>query len=420
MESALDNILDILDNGTNEAIEEILNVHPEVIEIPVAPIMVEIYPFCEASNVANDEIRAQFAVEQVYQETPLFTQPVPTTITIEGFISNLNFLEQDLIAEIEPDEDIVRMRCNYGDKVYAGYTIPVVTKKSNRGRKKNPAKERKRRKQGTGECFNSQITFVMPSTNTEIINGVVPSSADVYQFKIFRTGKIQLPGLKITANIDDVMLLVKKIVKFFDFHFNACNTDITKSCRLINLNTVMKNYKFKIKVPPGHIINLRALSTILMSAPKTGSHPPVFGIKWSRQETKLSVKFSTPLPDDPIKRILFNIFPSGKVNILGGHVAAVTSQICEFLDEIFAKHDLFARLGSHTIAFDTNIADLDVGADLSSDVEVSSGVEVSSDVESNNSIANDCYNELVNLAREVYDEKMNEISRSLEELGICL
>jgi hypothetical protein len=195
MDAALDNILDILDNGRTEtdlAIAEVLNVQPPEVNIPIEPIFIEAYPFNSDSNVANIDVREAFAAETIYRETELFTRPVPTTITIEGFISNLDFHEQELIEKIEPDQEIVRMKCNYGDKIYEGYQPPLPPKKSNRGRKKNPAKERKRRKQGTGECFNSQMTFVMPSTYTRVIGGVVPSDADVYKFKVFRLSLIHI------------------------------------------------------------------------------------------------------------------------------------------------------------------------------------------------------------------------------------
>lgn len=341
------------------AINELLGIQPAAVNIEPRPIMIEVYPFDPESNMVNPLIREEFQNETIFRETEIFTAPQITTITMEGFLSNVNCHEEQLIADLEADSEFVRIKCNFGEKIYTNYHPPVKVKKSNRGRKKKPPKERKRKRQGTGECFNSQTTFVMPSSHTIITDGIVPTDAMIYKFKVFRTGKIQLPGLRTTTVIDDVMELTSRLVTLLNFHLHTCEEDMTKLTRLINLNPVMKNYKFRTKLKENWIIDLAELRTILhASRTHEGECPKIFDIKYTRQETKLSVRFSTPVPGNIKKRVRVNIFQSGKINILGGHTKVTTDHICEFIHGLFLSHKdkIFTKLGCADARLDDNIA----------------------------------------------------------------
>lgn len=339
-------------------IDQIIGLAPIVIADRVPKQPSQAPSFNPENNMVDDIVRGWFKSEVVFEPTEIFTAPLTTTITTEGYLLNVQFREAELIEELEPDEDFVVIQCNFGTKIYPGYTVPVKVKMSNRGRKKKPVKERKRKKQGTGECFNSQITFVMPST---VPHDPAVDTPRVYKFKVFRTGKIQLPGLRLNSSIDDIIILASKLVSMLNFHLHTCEQDPLKLARLVNLNPVMKNYKFRINQPADNIIDLRELQRLLITCQRgtivklhpeiegiIENYPKILEIKYARQYTKLSIKFRTPTVLKPKKKVRVNIFQSGKVNILGGHATEVTRQICEFLHWIFMtyRYTLSVRLGS--------------------------------------------------------------------------
>ena len=374
MDDALDGMLDIIcgdaavpqaveppDNIQQDeekaAINELLGIEPPEVNIEIRHPMIEVYPFDPDSNMTVSGIREDFKCERVFRETDIFTEPTITTITMEGFLSNVQCHEREFIEDMEADEEFVRIKNNFGERVYRGYQPPPKVKKSNRGRKKKLPPPRKRKRQGTGECFNSQTTFVMPSPDTIITDGVVPSDAVIYKFKVFRTGKIQLPGLRNTAVIDNIMLLISRLLVLLNFHLHTCEKDPVKLTKLVNLNPVMKNYKFRIKLPEKWIVDLSNLRGLLQKIRTTEYEgPKIFDIKYTRQETKLSVRFKTPIRGNLKKCVRVNIFQSGKINILGGHSKETTDAICEFLHNIFKKDSsLFAKLGSADDQLDNNI-----------------------------------------------------------------
>lgn len=281
-------------------------------------------------NILDPENRVRFENEQPFQETELFTAPITTTVTLEGGMSNVVFHERDLIHEVIPDDDIVMYRCNYGVVKYDGWEIPVKSKKTNRGRKKKEKVKKLRKKQGAGTDFNSQITFVIRSLD----------SPRIYKFKIFRTGKIQLPGVQ-PQFVDDVMDCTKRIAKVMNWHLHLGEQDEDKKTNLVELNPVMKNYKFAIKMPEGTILDLSCVKkhlTDLKNDPNP-DQPSIFMIKYTRQDTKLSVKFNTPIPRKLNKKTRVNIFMRGKINILGAYDVNVTSQIIGLLHDIIGTRD---------------------------------------------------------------------------------
>jgi TATA-box binding protein (TBP) (component of TFIID and TFIIIB) len=367
MDDAFDRMFDLVaggdsDSETDDNIEnddynaELLAYENEIrqMEVPVVPVdirprMIEVAEFDPENNVLDPDVREEFKNECVFEETHIFSSPVSTTNTMEGYLSNVTFHERDLIQELIPDENLVLYRCNYGKLKFDGYTEPVKVRKTNRGRKKKEKKKKLRKKQGEGIDFNSQITFVVRSSLTpEVIDEIVPYGTKVYKFKIFRTGKLQLPGVHQYL-IDDVITCTRKIVDVLNFHLHPAESDPAKISRVININPVMKNYKFIVKLPPGHIIDMETLRQILARERErqfgdaipddvhegVPDHPSIFMLKYTRQDTKLSIKFSTPIYKKPKKKTRINIFMRGKINILGAFNAKVTKQICDYLHWIF-------------------------------------------------------------------------------------
>jgi len=90
----------------------------------------------------------------------IFSPLLPTTISIEMQLSNIQMQESELIERLEPSGRIKVIKCNYGRKVQEGFQYWVRKRISNRGRKKQEKiQNHKRKKQGDGTCMNSQITF---------------------------------------------------------------------------------------------------------------------------------------------------------------------------------------------------------------------------------------------------------------------
>jgi len=280
-------------------------------------------------------VRAKLLDDVEYKSNDILCDIENTTNTIEGQISNVSFHEEELIKRCIPNKDIVIISCNYGKVMFDGYHPPVKVNKTKRGRKKKQKPPVHRKKQGDGTEFNSQITF-----------SVMPSGGDKpYKFKIFRTGKLQLPGAH-TDLIDDIIDKVEMIICYLRDVLNK------PSINLISLSAVMKNYKLGCKMPMHHIVKLTAFAKILQEY-RTKNKYDIFMIKYSRQDSKMAVRILTPCitqqdhstqhdkdkkPSVPVinktKTARINIFMKGKINILGASGSQQTEKLCNIMYEI--------------------------------------------------------------------------------------
>jgi hypothetical protein len=325
---ALDGIDAILDADIeNDLLGEVLEIVPEEpIAAPIRAVrMIEVMEYDRDSNLLTPHVQEEFISEVVFEETELLTEPQITTITTEGFLSNVEFVEEALILVLEPNESVVRIKCNYGNKMHPSYVIPVQIKQNNRGRKRKNKAVSTRKKQGTGDSFNSQISVTVILGNS------------VVKAKVFRNGRIQIPGVTVRKRIPEVIEIGREIARMFDKALNYNVIDPTLKTRLINLNPVMKNYKLHVKMQPGYIIDLNRLCKIMHEC-KREKILPIYTIKYRRSGTKFAVKFHTPVYKKPTKTVLFNIFMSGKINILGGLNATQTAYFCKFFDVLFTLH----------------------------------------------------------------------------------
>ena len=94
----------------------------------------------------------------------LFSELIPSTLTAQGEIHGIIFMEEDLIKVLKiPEQSIMKITCNYGSIVHPDYVIHdkvLMARKAEQKAKKEKDPERtKRRMQGDGSCFSSQITF---------------------------------------------------------------------------------------------------------------------------------------------------------------------------------------------------------------------------------------------------------------------
>ncbi len=331
-----------------DRLAEVLALQAPRVEPVIAPVIVPVARVHdEYHNILCAESRARFMAERVYYETYLFTAPINTTNTTSGYLTNVDFLEEELIVHVSPDENIVVYRCNYGKEVYCGYVEPVRVKKTNRGRKKKEKKKKPRKKQGNGTDFNSQMTFIVKSTLVDAPDGIVPTDALVYKIKVFRNGKIQLPGMA-RDSADDAIACAQIVCNELN-HLLHAGAELTK---LQYLNPVMKNYRMRVRLDElgldgTAMVNLTALKDILAGDklaphPDAPPHPDIFDVKYDDGETKLSIKFSTPIASKATKKTRVNLMTRGKINILGAFDAGATFQICDYLHWLFQEY--FDRL----------------------------------------------------------------------------
>lgn len=402
MEDAFNNLANLLAEDVSEEYKaEIEQLTEQIAAIDVAPQAAAPVPplpppmFDPERNLLEPGPMRRFIAND-FTPTIHFTEVISTTNTMEGYLSNVQFHEQELITRVRGTPDVVDYHCNYGRVTYPGYVPPVRVRK----KKVGAPRRRPRKIQGSGTDFNSQLTAVVRSRTAVIgpgscvfaddpnvlVDGIIhiPTSASVYKFKVFRTGRIQLPGAK-PDTIEDVMECIQILVR----ELNAIlYPDGSAPIELVYILPVMKNYKFStrprvIEVESGidewgiataagkrvlPLLDLDAMMAALLRyrsfvtpgrneygeivpppEPDWDDFPPpaaphMFDIKYTREDTKLSIKFSTPIPTKPKKKTRVNIFMSGKINILGAFDDAATDQIVQYLDWVLESNsDLFVE-----------------------------------------------------------------------------
>ena len=369
-------MFELLNNTSDAYADELTTITKAIADIEAEPSVpinmhreVVINAVDEQNNVLNMDIRERFQHELRFAADDIFSQPITTTITMEGFLSNVRFKEEEFIKILGDcvSKDVVVIDCNYGKYVYPGYIEPVKIKTNNRGRKKKVKESKPRKKQGTGRCFNSQVTFQIragygpePVYNEAFENDhslpewIVDSKTPVYKFKVFRTGKIQLPGAKPHI-IDDVISKIDILISILNnkLHPREASPDLLTN--VININPVMKNYKFILGAKKhDDIVDLGALKLHLLDVrgKSLDDVPPIDDVKYTREETKLFIEFKTPINKDQKKHTRVNIFMSGKVNILGAFDHDMTLNICRYLYSLFKHNSRFitrADVGDYMI-----------------------------------------------------------------------
>jgi hypothetical protein len=311
-------------------------------KIPYVMPVARVPEFDERFDLSDMNNREEFTNEVIFgPELTLFSGLTPTTITVNGNFTNVAFNEEELINRLTTDEEILACKSNFGKMFYTEYEPPTKSKKTNRGRKKKEKKVKIRKSQGTGDEMNSQVTFIIKSTTVNTENGKVPSNAKVYKFKVFRTGKLQLPGVR-PADINDVLDCAKILANELDLILHVNDASRTM---LANLNPVMKNYKFEVRLPPGHVFILPELKKIMQRmeidyrrdiASPQPPHPTfTFG---KVLYGYMAILFDTPIPTRSDKKVRVKLFMGGKVNILGGLHPDVSRRICEYLHYVIENN----------------------------------------------------------------------------------
>ena len=195
-------------------------------------------------DIYNNDIFSKF--QNI--ENNIFTPLIPSTITIKGKFSNILFNEEKIIKELKnPTGNILKIGCNYGELININPTYkepPPKVRLSNRGRKPKIKKVSKRKVQGTGKYFSSQITF-------EIYNS---ENYKIYKIKLFRNGAFGVSGVS-KPDMSDLITPINILQNYLTDHFE-------NNIKAEYFISVMRNYICKLK-NPNQFIRLNELEHIL-------------------------------------------------------------------------------------------------------------------------------------------------------------
>jgi hypothetical protein len=188
-----------------------------------------------------------------FQQLPLLFSPFEnSTCSMNGYLNEVNFDEEEVIPFMSCEGNIIKIDCNFGHKYSDYYKSQTVEKKSNRGRKKKDKPKKTRKYQGDGSSFNSQITFVVLGTHIRkkpympdkhSVKAIkcgknLESVTKEYKIKVFRNGSITVPGV-LTEDMSDINQPLNEVCKYLSSIFIA-------NVKPLKLFSVMRNYKCRL------------------------------------------------------------------------------------------------------------------------------------------------------------------------------
>jgi len=204
-------------------------------------------------------------IDELRKYRCIFTTMRISTITVQAQFSNLHFKEADLIDFVAyPDikkGPIMKIDCNYGHWKSDKYVSPKAERKSKRGRKPQPPKITNRKRLGDGTNFDSQIQFcvtgvhdraVLAGPKTEKRPKNVQPLPDVggvkwervtkiYLLKLFRNGKIIVPGV-LCEDLSDIDAPLKYLARYISRIVDTGKPAI----QLTGRYPIMRNYKLEL------------------------------------------------------------------------------------------------------------------------------------------------------------------------------
>lgn len=191
-----------------------------------------------------------------YKQVPLLLGVLEnSTCSVEAYITGICFNEEELIEWLDCTGNIITIDCNYGHKFSEEWRANhPPKKKSSRGRKKKVKQRKIRKYQGDGSSFNSQITFGVVGTHIRrvpIINDTpkhdveicrlsrdLESVTKIYKIKVFRNGKISIPGA-LTEDLSDIQSPLDEVCRYLQLWFLA-------DVKPIAIFSTMRNYKCRL------------------------------------------------------------------------------------------------------------------------------------------------------------------------------
>ncbi len=156
-----------------------------------------------------------------------------TVIIVNNISVPICIIDDEIIVNtklfLEDAREQERIRVNLIRSEYV-YPCTIKKKKSNRGRKRAEKKEKKRKTQGTGKCFNSGVQLIIKGDLIIFID-------KYYKPKVYRNGSFTIPGGRL-EDLSDVTHVLDVIAKFF-------STD-EKKVELVDIHIIMQNHKCNV------------------------------------------------------------------------------------------------------------------------------------------------------------------------------
>jgi hypothetical protein len=277
----------------------------------------------------------------------LFTPLVASTLTAQGRMSGVEFDEKELITRLTVPTGHIRMAgCNFGEILNPNCIQPEEKKQSIRGRKPKPKNKIKRKTQGNGKYFSSQITF--------------PIQAEVeYKIKMFRNGVFQVPGVR-NPLMTDLISPIKELKDYLQQNFP------TVEVRVEDFAAVMRNYKSRL-INEHYHVNLERLEEIITAekSPRRydeflqymlhdvdecianeikqfiGNYNPLQIAEMTYNTDRcfcLIIKFYRPSVDDSTKKTTVKLLKKGKINFDGGNSQQEVEELYYWLRHLYTKY----------------------------------------------------------------------------------
>ena len=163
----------------------------------------------------------------------LFTSLIHSTTSIQGKFKNL-LIDENNTSQYQPKGRIICIESNYGINTTDGYNPKKIQKKNTKGRKKN-IKIYKRKRQGNGTQFNSQIQFhIRPE------NKIEGKEDKIYKIKCFRKETFNVPGV-LLYDWRDVMPVLNELCQYHrDINSNP-------NIKIENVYPFLVNFKCRLK-----------------------------------------------------------------------------------------------------------------------------------------------------------------------------
>lgn len=183
--------------------------------------------------------------EYVYEKNPEIEQSLTkpllepeitlSTMTLDGYISNVKFDKEKAIDYLDLTDRIVEIGCNYGHKISENYKL-MPCYKDRITKKKSKGEGKKRRSQGLGTHFNSQITFT-------IITDKDPLHS--YQVKLFTNGRVQIPGIgKLSKNNEELLEdILTVVVSYISSVPDTLLYNPNNAVNVLYLSPILQNFK---------------------------------------------------------------------------------------------------------------------------------------------------------------------------------
>lgn len=310
---------------------------------------IKIYDGTTKLLVESQKIKIKYLKSLSTGKEKIFSALQPSTLTAQGQMSNISFDEKLIINTLSPPKNhILMFGCNFGERFSPTYIPPVVKKTSGRGRKPKEKKESRRKAQGNGKYFSSQITFLIEHPDTHL----------QYKIKLFRNGVFQVPGIRNPDMLD----LIKPIIILRDY----LSYNFGENVQVENFMAVMRNYKAcllnkyyhvnlealediimreKVNLKYEHFINymLRKISPLYHNKIKDmlGNYNPMNIAEMTYNTDRcfcLIIKFYRPSIIDKHKKITVKLLKKGKINFDGGNSEVEVNELYLWLEYIYSKY----------------------------------------------------------------------------------